>query len=705
MIKTLVFGTRKLFLLALLLAVPTSLVSSAARAATIAVSSSADSGAGSLRQAISDAIAGDTIQLSSAVTLTTDQLTIAKNLSITGTGGNRTIARSSAGGTPQFRIIEVSGGAEVTLTNLTLSNGNENEGGGIHCTGDDSVARIVNSTISGNSASFGGGAAISGVRSSIEMTDCVVSDNTGNSGAGIQNQGGSLSLSRTIVRENTATGFQSVGGIEVAGPGVATIESCTISSNTGDRGGIVHQGDTLTITNSTISDNTATDYGSGIFMTFDALTTVRNSTISGNTCTGSNAGNSGGGAINQSRGNLIIESCTITNNSAPNVASGARGGIWLENGTLTVTNSIVARNGSGTSTQDIAKSGGTVTDGGYNVIGDNTSVEADFTAVTNYVGTAANPRNPQIGPLANNGGPTQTHGLLYLSPALNNGDTTLTTDQRGLPRIGAKDIGAFEVQTRYTLSGYVRTNNLTPLAGVSVQIGTSAGPTGSPRTTDANGYYIATGVPAGSYLLTPSLAGWSFSPAVQGVAVTNAGRAANFIGTRTAASYTINGRVSDGTGMAMPGVSMALTPATRGVATPLLTNGAGYFTFSNVPNDTYTITPTKAGTAFTPENRSVTVSGGIVAGQNFIGTTGYLLSGRVQTSRGIGIAGASVQLDGGVTVISNGAGYYTFRDVADGTHNLVATLTGYSFTPSPKTVTVAGGNLSGQNITGVPTGP
>jgi len=700
--KNLVVRKNKSMLLANLWAILTALVVAPVHAATISVSSSADSGAGSLRQAISDAIAGDTIQLSSAVTLTSDQLTVTKNLSITGTGGNRTIARSSAGGTPEFRVIEVSGGATVTLTNLTLSNGDSSFGGGLYCFGVNSSAVLIDCTMSGNTAGTGGGLGLLGLNASAELTNCVVRNNTGITGAGIQNQAGTLSLITTTVSDNSASISGSAGGIDIAGVAVTTIDRSTIRNNSGLRGGIGHQGGPLTITSSTISGNTATSYGGGIFSSRPV--TLRNSTISGNTCTGSGIFGNGGGAINHYGSSLTIESCTITGNSAPNVANGTRGGIWIEDGTVTVTNSIIARNGSGTSTQDIARDAGTLTNGGYNFIGDNTSIDTEFPEVapngSSYVGTAANPRNPLLGPLADNGGPTQTHGPLYLSRAINNGSTTLTTDQRGLPRIGVKDIGAFEVQVYYTLSGYVRTNNLTPLAGVSVQVGSSAGLSGT-QITDASGFFRATAVPSGSYLLTPSLAGWSFSPTVQGVAVTNAGRAANFIGTRTAASYTINGRVSDGAGMAIPGVSVALTPATRGVAAPFLTNGAGYFTFSNVPNGTYTVTPSKAGTAFTPVNRSVTVSGGIVASQNFIGTTGYLLSGRVQTSRGIGIAGASVQLDGGVTVVSNGAGYYTFRDVADGTHSLGATLNGYTFTPAPKTVVVAGSNLSGQNITGL----
>ena len=71
---------------------------------------------------------------------------------------------------------------------------------------------------------------------------------------------------------------------------------------------------------------------------------------------------------------------------------------------------------------------------------------------TDLVGTSANSIDPKLGPLRNNGGPTQTMALLAGSPAINAGDNSHAPsyDQRGpgYPRIvgGRIDIGAFEVQ-------------------------------------------------------------------------------------------------------------------------------------------------------------------------------------------------------------------------------------------------------------------
>jgi hypothetical protein len=98
---------------------------------------------------------------------------------------------------------------------------------------------------------------------------------------------------------------------------------------------------------------------------------------------------------------------------------------------------------------------GDFTSGGHNLIGDGTGSTGFVNGVNgDMVGTAANPIDPRLGPLANNGGPTQTHALLAGSPAIDHGDNTNApaTDQRGVarPRDGdhngsrAVDIGAFE---------------------------------------------------------------------------------------------------------------------------------------------------------------------------------------------------------------------------------------------------------------------
>jgi len=160
-------------------------------------------------------------------------------------------------------------------------------------------------------------------------------------------------------------------------------------------------------------------------------------TISGNSVVNT-TGYHGGGVYTPTGTNSQIISCTITNNTAsgPNSTGGLRLD-YDDGGSLTVSNTIIAGNtGNSGATADVnsAGSGVAFTSGGYNLIGDGTGA-TDFTGTADQVGTSGSPINALLGPLADNGGSTQTHALLTGSPALDNGNAFgLTTDQRGLAR-------------------------------------------------------------------------------------------------------------------------------------------------------------------------------------------------------------------------------------------------------------------------------
>ena len=203
-------------------------------------------------------------------------------------------------------------------------------------------------------------------------------------------------------------------------------------------GGGVHNGGTLTMTNCTVSGNNGGLRGGGGGIYNTAMLTMTNCTVSGN-----DAGNSGGGIYNDTGATLTMANCTVSGNT-----SDFGGGIFNETGTLTMTATIVAGNTAGLSGRDVA--GSAVTSGGYNLIGDGTG-SPGFTGPGDQVGTAVAPIDPLLGPLADNGGATQTHALLPGSPALNairTEDCAVATDQRGITRPSGRgcDIGAFEAQ-------------------------------------------------------------------------------------------------------------------------------------------------------------------------------------------------------------------------------------------------------------------
>ncbi|NJM76082.1 MAG: hypothetical protein HC852_10160, partial [Acaryochloridaceae cyanobacterium RU_4_10] len=247
---------------------------------------------------------------------------------------------------------------------------------------------------------------------------------------------------------NGEGGLSNGGGIQVLFSNL-TIDRTTISSNSADSGGgIFSASSTLTVRNSTISGNSAVD-GGGIYTTdFEGpgVLNIINSTISGNSATGN------GGGIYNSRSTGQILFSTISNNSAQ-----FGGGLYSNDGesgntnTIRVQNSIVAGNQAteDSSSSEVANigSGGFVS-GGNNLVGQNGTVGGFPTIASDIILTR--PIGEVLGPLADNGGPTQTQALLAGSPAIDAGTPVdgITTDQRGesRPQGNAPDIGAFEVQ-------------------------------------------------------------------------------------------------------------------------------------------------------------------------------------------------------------------------------------------------------------------
>jgi predicted outer membrane repeat protein len=286
-----------------------------------------DSGLGSLRQAIRDTPAGGTVDfqagLTGTITLTTGELAIARNLTITGPQADLI----TVGGNHASRVFDITGAFTVHMAALTIANGAESS-----VVGTDTSAPME--------------------------------------GGGILNNG------------------------------TLTLTNCTLRGNAADSGGGISNNGTLTVSNCTFSGNTA--------------------------------GDGGGGILNN--GTLTVSSCTFSGNSAAD-----EGGGILNYGTLHTRNTILAANTASLG-PDLA---GSLGSSGHNLIG-NTQGGSGF--------AASDLRNvgAMLGPLQNNGGPTQTMAPLSGSPAIGAGDPTgdPATDQRGFARnVGSTiDIGAFEFQ-------------------------------------------------------------------------------------------------------------------------------------------------------------------------------------------------------------------------------------------------------------------
>ena len=356
------------------------------------------------------------------ITLGGTQLAISTDVSIIGPAA----VFLAIDGNNTSRVFEITSGT-VLLDGLSIQNGNaaSENGGGIK--NDGGTVSIANSTVTGNSAHSGGGL-YNGDGAKLTLTSSIVASNHAqDSGGAITNRGSGAAV--TVIDSTVADNT-------VSGPGGAVYNDAY-----GTGGG-------LTIRNSTISGNSASGTGGrgGAVVNY-GLATLTNSTVSGNT-----AARDGGGFINY--GSLTLTSSTVTDNHSDANDSGAETGGGIQSGdTLVITNSIVAKNyrGSGTSTADDIN--GSVT-ANYSLIGNTTG--ATITGANNISNV-----DPLLGPLADNGGPTQTHALLTGSPAIDAGDSVAGAtagdfDQRGngFPRVNYDviDIGAFEFFATPTLS-------------------------------------------------------------------------------------------------------------------------------------------------------------------------------------------------------------------------------------------------------------
>jgi hypothetical protein len=210
-------------------------------------------------------------------------------------------------------------------------------------------------------------------------------------------------------------------------------------------GGIDNEGGTVTITGSTISNNTATFRGGGIQNQGFGSMTITNSTIAGNT-----AGVAGIGGGIRTLVNLTLSSVTVFGNSA-----NAGGNVSVSAATTNLQNTIIAGGsllGGGVTSPDL---GGTVNSQDYNLIQNVSGANVNGTTTHNITGV-----DPLLAPLADRGGSTPTMAENTGSPGVDKGlSAGLTTDQRGLPRpvdlgtianaVGGDgaDIGAFEAQS------------------------------------------------------------------------------------------------------------------------------------------------------------------------------------------------------------------------------------------------------------------
>jgi CSLREA domain-containing protein len=330
----------------------------------------------------------------------TGDLDITDNLTLIGKAARRTIIDGGGAAINDrvFHVDPAGAGITVTISDVTIQNGNvSGEGGGILNDGA-AVLKLTNVTVNSNSASHGGGVYNYSNLATITLTNVTISGNQAAQDIGGMGNHGVATLTNVTVSGNTASG--STGGLFLGG--VATLTNVTVSSNvaSGANGGLspggLELGGNTTLINTTISGNTG-DPG-GIWN--GGRTSLTNVTLSDNT----------GGIIN-------CDNC------------GAK--ITLQN--TIIANSYFISN---------LNCYGAITSTGHNLDSGNGCGFAGPGDIVNA--------NPLLGPLAYTVGRTKTQPLLSGSPAIDAGDKAgcPATDQRGVSRSQgvACDIGAYELQ-------------------------------------------------------------------------------------------------------------------------------------------------------------------------------------------------------------------------------------------------------------------
>lgn len=264
------------------------LLTASAHATTYTVTTTADSGTGSLRAAITSVnqdTSADTIDFAASVTGTITPQTalpaLANDVTITGPGAAQlTISGSAVTTAP---IFTVNSGVTVSISGLTLSG-------------------VINNVEGGAIASAG----------TLTVSNCAFTNNSGGAaGGGIFASGGTLAVSDSTFSGNSA---ESGAAIAVETGVTATVTNSTFSENAASvqsGGAIFNDGATLTITNSTISANSATVSGGGIYS--DGTLTLANTIVAGNSAPASSDLD---GTYTDSGGNQVNESAATINLAA-----------------------------------------------------------------------------------------------------------------------------------------------------------------------------------------------------------------------------------------------------------------------------------------------------------------------------------------------------------------------------------------------------
>jgi len=257
-------------------------------------------------------------------------ITITKNMTIIGQNQNTTIINAEN----ITRIFTINNGITITLKNLTLQNGNSNNGSAIY---NEGTLIISDSTFTGNNATeyYGGTIYNTGT---LTVSDSTFKHNNANVGGAITNWGsGNTTITSSSLYNNTAISGSGGAIFNYGGSAAMTITDSTLYNNTASSSGgaIFNNGANMAITDSTLYNNTALH--GGAISNQGGIITIINSTLYNNTAY-KNAPEGGsyfsyGGAIYNIHASIVtITNCTLYNNTAT-----TNGGAIYYDGSVNIT--------------------------------------------------------------------------------------------------------------------------------------------------------------------------------------------------------------------------------------------------------------------------------------------------------------------------------------------------------------------------------
>ena len=324
---------------------------------------------------------------------------------------------------------------ELEIIDSTFENNTATADGGAVYIYNDNDATISGSTFTNNESLADGGAIFGEIHYNVTIVDCTITGNSAaDDGGGLaldnKKPDNVLSITDTTIDANDAGDLGGGLKIDAQDPLIVSITNSTVSNNTAqtDAGiGFDDPGITATINNSTISANAALYGSGGVYIGSGSSLTVNQSTISANSSAGTSPETGGGGIQLGDNTSVVTLSGSIVSGNSSGVAGAADFGLYSslasDIASITATNSLIG------------------------------AVDSRITVNgTNNVSSTS----PMLGALTNNGGSTKTMALLTGSPAIDAGPNPVATftgnefDQRGTgyARIigGLVDIGAFELQ-------------------------------------------------------------------------------------------------------------------------------------------------------------------------------------------------------------------------------------------------------------------